>query len=546
MATPKRVLDQKHNEFVTFCREYPHLAAELLLVRNNKPLKLTWYQRKTLFDAWNGQFAMLIWARALGKSFMLAVFSVLKAWFYPNHQVIIIASSYRQAQKVFDEIIRLYNESPLLQRSCIKPPSKSPIQCELIFNHGSRIIALPIGDGNKIRGARAQTIVADEVAHIPSNVIDVVILPMLNVSADPWARNTIGNSILFASTAYYQFNHLYQRYQYFLKKTNPNSPEYDESYKLSVYDIFDAPPGWLDLKVIRQQRVSMTKLEWLMENMSIFPKDSGGWYSASLVDSVREYGTRVKLKGDRGKQYVMGIDPARHGDNFAIAVLELGEEKDKLVYCNTLKRDKTLQAQVKLIRDVLRNFNIVHAVMDKGGGGTWIRDKLTEPYNYYNPETDTWVKEEPILDMDFEEHRNLQGRKILQTLQFQAKDNTEANSYLRAQMENKKISIPRAMTNEENKNLTNKDLQDEEIIFNEIEEMVKEIISIEATPLKGGFMNFDTPTRSKKKDRFSAFLLASVAAKKYREMGNKRIADTLPIGFAIEGVPWSGGMMAYV
>ena len=50
---------------------------------------------------------------------------------------------------------------------------------------GSVIHALPLGDGGTIRGARYFTIIGDEAAQIPREVLDVVVRGMMATSKNP-------------------------------------------------------------------------------------------------------------------------------------------------------------------------------------------------------------------------------------------------------------------------------------------------------------------------------------------------------------------------
>lgn len=518
MAEAKKILEANETEFVEFLRENPDLAAEMILIRNNKPLRLTWYQRLAIREAWTRSFYMMIWNRGAAKTTTLAIICILKALLYPGHSVLIFAASYRQAIKLFDEIIRFYVESPILQESCIKAPSKTPISCELMLKHGARIKALPLGDGSKILGERGNTVVIDETARVPSQIIDVAIMPMLNVPTDPWETAKTQNSLIMGSTAYWQFNHLYSRYVYYLERVKVK----DKRYGVSTINLFDCPPGWLDIDVIKQETVTMTRLQWVMENLSIFPSDSDGFYPASLLESVRSKEVKIELEGKRDGIYVAGVDPARHGANFVIAVIKILGDKKHLVYMASLHREK-IQTQVNLIRDVVRRFNVKFMVIDAGGGGLHLKDELSESYQYYDTQKGMFITEQPIIDVQEEGYIG-PGMRILLTKQFSDKDNTEINFYTKANFENKVLLLP--------------DVYDDsyegqqEKVAQEIEEMNNEFLNIVAAPLSRGFFHFDTPTKTQKKDRYSAVLMANYAAKEFENyLGLNR--NSLATGFAV-------------
>lgn len=513
-------------------RENPDIAAKELLMYDDEPIKLNWYQRKFLRDFWTKQFGLMIWSRAAGKSFFLAVFCILRALLYRNHKVLIVAGSYRQSQNVFRLIEKIWNESPLFQQAALKPPSRTPLRCELLFRHGSSIVALPLGDGNKIRGERAQTLVVDEALVVPPDIIDTVLMPMLNVGSNPWAKQDITkNSILLATTAYYQFNHVYERYRLFLEATNPFSEKYDPNYCLSVINVLDVPKEWLDVNIVKSQRYTMTRTKWLMENMSMFPSDSEGYYSAAVVEKCKRRDLKIELEGDPDAQYVMGIDPARHGANFAVAIVKIGEPCE-YVYAKTLHR-RPGQEQEDLIRKLCRKFNIVWIVMDRGGGGLHLKDLLAQPKKFYDVERDRWIEDPPIIDVNDDDLKFVEGRRMLNVKQCQDKDNTEMNEYLKAAFENERLVIP--AFDDYNSSAA------EEVRF-EIEETINELLDIKATPLNSGFYRFETSSRNKKKDRYSALLLAMYGVKEYTASvtRNENTGYDGFHGFVVEGLPWYG------
>jgi hypothetical protein len=138
----------EHREMMKVFLENPDIAASRLLVRNDKPLRLAVHQRLILRGLWNHQFNLLILTRGGGKTFLLALYCILKAMLYPREKCVIASSSYRQAQFTFDEIIRFYEESPLLRQATTKEPTKGPNSCEHHLENGSKIICYPLGDGN--------------------------------------------------------------------------------------------------------------------------------------------------------------------------------------------------------------------------------------------------------------------------------------------------------------------------------------------------------------------------------------------------------------
>jgi len=192
---------------------------------------------------WNSPFPMLIACRGGSKSFMLAVYSVLRALLDPGTKIVIVGAGLRQARLVFNYIDTIWSQSPILRNICGGGKKSGPRQSVDLcyFKIGDSIIyALPMGDGTKIRGFRANVVIADEFASIPEDVFDIVVrgfaataktpveeakklafekqLAKLDLPSDVKTQLTTndhkmhGNQIVYSGTAYYAFNHFAKKY----------------------------------------------------------------------------------------------------------------------------------------------------------------------------------------------------------------------------------------------------------------------------------------------------------------------------------------------
>jgi hypothetical protein len=443
----------------------------------------------------------------------------------PREKCVVTSSSYRQAQFTFDEIIKFYDESPLVRQATTKAPTKGPNACEMHLENGSKILVYPLGDGNKIRGARANTLVMDEVAQIPPDIINMSILPMMNTRQDPFDTSGRKNHLVMASSAYYQFNHLYDKYMAYSDRTDPDSPEYDPAYGLHIYTVDDMPEGWMDEAIIKEAKSTLTKLQYDMEYLCLFPPDSDGFFPAQLINGAKKQSVIIESEGTKGSEYVFGIDPARTGDNFALVVLKLGAP-NKIVACYSLNR-KTFPEMHEFIRAKLRAYNsnggkVVRLHMDNGGGGHTIKDLLAEEYAWFDGEQGVWRTDPAIIDMDDEEQMYLNGERILKMQVFNAQYINTMNYDLRADLEKNKVIIPVSAPSHEEQ------LED---IMKEINEMVSETMTIVPTPLKSGMLHFDTPKQRMKKDRYSAFLLACQGARELQRDWGSAPVKSLARGF---------------
>lgn len=107
-------------------------------------------QMAILRRLWDTPFPMFIGSRGGSKTFLLAVYAILKSVFEPGAKIVIVGAGLRQAKLVFNYISTIWSSAPVL-RSIVgggknAGPKQSVDQC--YFKVGSSIITgLPVGDG---------------------------------------------------------------------------------------------------------------------------------------------------------------------------------------------------------------------------------------------------------------------------------------------------------------------------------------------------------------------------------------------------------------
>ncbi len=199
------------------------------------------FQHVILRELWTRPFPMLIGSRGLGKSFILALYSMLRLVFTQGSKVAVIGASFRQSKVIFEYMEKVWADGAILRDLCgtgkgragrEQGPRRDIDRCEMIIGD-SVGIAIPLGNGEKIRGQRANYIVVDEFASVPEDIYQNVVRGFASVSADPasgvrhqarvqllkklgqWteednkaeARTMRSNQNIISGTAYYSFNH---------------------------------------------------------------------------------------------------------------------------------------------------------------------------------------------------------------------------------------------------------------------------------------------------------------------------------------------------
>ena len=352
-------------------------------------------QALILKEMWSRKFPMLVGSRGLGKTFLLSLYCVLRAMLIQNRKIVVVGAAFRQSKYLHDYMENIWKNAPILRDICDSNsgPRRDVDMCKLTIN-GSTISALPIGDGQKIRGQRANDIIADEFASMSREIFENVIAGFAAVSASPvenvkriameeeakkrgidtsslYQKKGINeaktNQIIISGTAYYDFNHFaeyWKRWKTIIETRGDlksisnnvfNGEDVPASFKWDDYSIIRipvdlVPRGFMDEGQIARSKATVHNGIFLMEFGAVFTKDSQGFFKRSLIESC--VGTDIKpvklqsgpvyfdpmLRGSKNGKYLIAIDPASEVDNFSIVVLELHPDHRRIVYCWTTTR----------------------------------------------------------------------------------------------------------------------------------------------------------------------------------------------------------------
>lgn len=365
-----------------------------------------------LKEMWTRKFPMLIGSRGLGKTFILSLYCILRAALMPNRKIVVVGAAFRQSKFLHDYMENIWKNAPILRDMCDSSsgPRRDVDMCKMTLN-GSTIVALPIGDGQKIRGQRANDIIADEFASMSREIFENVIAGFAAVSASPidnvqalakeqlahelgidlsqfnedndrlHPAENAGNQIVLSGTAYYDFNHFaeyWKRWKTIIETKGDlksisnnvfNGEPVPSSFNWKDYSIIRMPVnliprGFMDEGQVARSKATVHNGIYLMEFGAVFTKDSQGFFKRSLIESC--VGTEQKpvqtssgsiyfdpmLRGNKHDKYVMAIDPASEVDNFSITILEVHPDHRRLVYCwTTTRKDHIERVQKGLTKD---------------------------------------------------------------------------------------------------------------------------------------------------------------------------------------------------
>ena len=346
-----------------------------------------------LKELWVRPFPMFVASRGFGKSFMLALYSVLKCALIPETKIVVVGAAFRQSKVVFEYMETIWRNAPILRSICDtnSGPRRDVDRCTMRIND-SWAIAVPLGDGQKIRGLRAHTIIADEFASIPPDIYETVVAGFAAVSASPvqnvkeaarrkslqesgkWSEDLEEmyqtkrtNQAILSGTAYYDFNHFadyWKRYKDIINSKGDKNrlreifgQDLPDSFSWKDYSIIRipyelVPKGFMDDKNVARARATIHNGTYQMEYGAVFTSDSEGFFKRSLIERcVTDDKSPVQLPsgpvwfdasvvGRSDCKYVYGVDPASEQDNFSLIILELRADHSRIVYAWSTNRQK--------------------------------------------------------------------------------------------------------------------------------------------------------------------------------------------------------------
>lgn len=557
---------------------------------------------------WTHSFPMLIATRGFSKSFLTALYAMLRCVLFPGTKIVIAGAAFRQSKVVFEYMENIWVNAPVFRSICSNAsgPRKDTDRWSMHIND-SWAHAIPLGDGKKIRGLRAHTVIMDEFSAIPVDIFETVIAGFTAVSPTPvdnvkercrrnammdagvWTQDNEerfldkdSNQIILSGTADYDFKHFAQYWRRYKAIINTRGDplllkeivgeENVKDFNWRDYCVIRIPyelipKGFMDDKNVIRSRATMHSGIYGMEYGAVFIKDSSGFFKRSLIESCVADEDNVKkqywpdwcdgcfdamLRGQSGKIYVYGIDPASENDNFSLIVIELHEEHSRVVYCWSTNR-KNFRSKLsagltgshdfygfaaRKIRDLMKIFPAERIGIDAQGGGIALEEALHDPDKIEKGEIPLW----PIVEDKEKDTDIYSGDHILEMCQFaRAEWVAEANHGLRKDMEDKVLLFPRfdsitlGLANEEDKRKQDAfekqnpgqkwDIYDSlEDCVMEIEELKNELSTIVMSKAGTGVSGrdrWDTPEIKLesgrkgrlRKDRYSALMIANMVAR---------------------------------
>lgn len=113
-------------------------------------------QAAILKEFWIRNFPMFIASRGFGKSYLMAVYAMLRLVLIPGSKIVIVGAAFRQAKVIFEYMETIWGNAHLLRDIMIHDkagPRRDIDRCTMSMN-GGWAVAIPLGNGDKIRGLK--------------------------------------------------------------------------------------------------------------------------------------------------------------------------------------------------------------------------------------------------------------------------------------------------------------------------------------------------------------------------------------------------------
>ena len=161
-----------------FYRKNPHRFAKDYLNVELKP-----FQSIVLCEMFDNTKNVIITCRGLGKTFLTALFAVIRCILFPGTQIVLASKTRKQAALLIDKIEKiLVPNAPLLQME-IRETIRNQYDTSILFKNTSNITVVTANDN--ARGYRCNILILDEYRQMPKEIYRDVLKKFLNVNRQP-------------------------------------------------------------------------------------------------------------------------------------------------------------------------------------------------------------------------------------------------------------------------------------------------------------------------------------------------------------------------
>lgn len=310
------------------------------------------YQKQMRNLANKNRLCFFLCSRQVGKSLTLAYITVEKAWTNPNSKIVLISSGERAALEILDKVKRI---AKIFQTAFSDTAANFIIETtstEVRISNGSRIITLPSGDPDKVRGYSPLLTVCDEFSTLDhQEEFYRAVFPSIT---SPFGAP---KSLIISGTPIGRSNTFWRLWE------EPND------YKKFQLTIYEAKQQGLNVDIDLLKK-NMIDEESFAQEFLCQPMDSNvSLFSYELLNSV----TYETLPNVIARYF--GIDIGRTHDKTAITILAetaMGCFVEKVVTLSNLE----FRQQFDEINTLIKTFKPRKVTIDRTGIGMQLAEDL--------------------------------------------------------------------------------------------------------------------------------------------------------------------------
>ena len=358
-------------------------------------------------------YSMFVFSRGMSKTFSTAVYVLLECLLNPNANIGVIAGTFRQSKMIFQKMEDILSKPEAkLAKECGVKITKGTDQWTIKIGN-SKAVALPLANGERLRGFRFNRIVLDEFLTIPEKIFNEVILPFLGVIENPIEREELynletrliekgemseedryvwpNNKLIILSSPSFKFEYMYKLFKKYEglildkeEEKNNEDEEEDESvdaYRLIMQLSYDCAPKRLyDQNLLKQAKATMSEMQFNREFGAQFVDESDGYFRLSKMAACTipdGESPAVEVVGNPSDEYILAFDPNWAGntsaDHFAMHVFKILQEEQKVCLIHSYAvAGVSLKDHMKYFLYLITHFNIVGICGDYNGGVQFI------------------------------------------------------------------------------------------------------------------------------------------------------------------------------
>jgi hypothetical protein len=354
-----------------FAEEYFHIITE----DGKRKIELFKFQKNILKMLKANRFNVILSARQMGKSTVVAIYALWVACFQADKNIVIIANKEATAAEQFDRIKMAYEQLP----NWLKPGIKSWRKDGLNLTNDSKI-TISSTSASAARGGSVNVLIIDEFAYIEPNI-----LKELWRSAIPTISSFKKSQIVVISTQNGTNNRFYDLYTgaergennwSHIKVTWQERPDRDEKWKQDQIKLLGS------VKEFNQEYGT----EFVDESESVLDEDLIAKMKALATDPIitieKDY--KIWKKPELYKLYVMGVDIGEGvGRNYSVIqildVTDLQNIEQVAIYANNTLDPYHFSTKIIEIAEQWGNPPLA---VERNNSGSQVIDILSRTHNY--------------------------------------------------------------------------------------------------------------------------------------------------------------------